>query len=94
MKKFLFMVSLALTGLFAFTACSSDDDKKEDSKIEILDAEYDAIINQYVDAVVLPTYNDLKTKNSALYEAVVAFGNAPSDAKPLLSTIATRLPSL
>ena len=80
MKKFLFMVSLALTGLFAFTACSSDDDKKEDSKIEILDAEYDAIINQYVDAVVLPTYNDLKTKNSALYEAVVAFGNAPSDA--------------
>ena len=54
--------------------------KKEDSKIEILDAEYDAIINQYVDAVVLPTYNDLKTKNSALYEAVVAFGNAPSDA--------------
>ncbi len=80
MKKFLFMVSLALTGVFAFTACSSDDDKKEDSKIEILDAEYDAIINQYVDAVVLPTYNDLKTKNSALYEAVVAFGNAPSDA--------------
>ena len=79
MKKFLFMVSLALTGVFAFTACSSDDDKKEDSKIEILDAEYDAIINQYVDAVVLPTYNDLKTKNSALYEAVVAFGNAPSD---------------
>ena len=80
MKKFLFMVSLALTGVFAFTACSSDDDKKEDSKVEILDAEYDAIINQYVDAVVLPTYNDLKTKNSALYEAVVAFGNAPSDA--------------
>ena len=80
MKKFLFMVSLALTGVFAFTACSSDDDKKEDSKIEILDAEYDAIINQYVDAVVLPTYNDLKTKNRALYEAVVAFGNAPSDA--------------
>lgn len=79
-KKYLLMVSLALTGLFGFTACSSDDDKKEDSKIEILDAEYDAIINQYVDAVVLPTYNDLKTKNSALYEAVVAFGNEPSDA--------------
>jgi uncharacterized iron-regulated protein len=30
--------------------------------------------------VVLPTYNDLKTKNTALYNAVVSFGNAPSDA--------------
>ena len=69
-----------MMGLCAFTACSSDDDKKEESKIEILDAEYDAIINQYVDNVVLPTYNDLKTKNTALYNAVVSFGNAPSDA--------------
>ena len=30
--------------------------------------------------MVLPTYNDLKTKNTALYNAVVSFGNAPSDA--------------
>ena len=74
------MMGLAMMGLCAFTACSSDDDKKEESKIEILDAEYDAIINQYVDNVVLPTYNDLKTKNTALYNAVVSFGNAPSDA--------------
>jgi uncharacterized iron-regulated protein len=80
MKKNVLMMGLAMMGLCAFTACSSDDDKKEDSKIEILDAEYDAIINQYVDNVVLPTYNDLKTKNTALYNAVVSFGNAPSDA--------------
>ena len=80
MKKNDLMMGLAMMGLCAFTACSSDDDKKEESKIEILDAEYDAIINQYVDNVVLPTYNDLKTKNTALYNAVVSFGNAPSDA--------------
>ena len=80
MKKNVVMMGLAMMGLCAFTACSSDDDKKEESKIEILDAEYDAIINQYVDNVVLPTYNDLKTKNTALYNAVVSFGNAPSDA--------------
>ena len=81
MKKNLFVMGLAMMGLCAFTACSSDDNKKEEEKkVEILDAEYDAIINQYVDAVVLPTYNDLKSKNSALYDAVVNFGNTPSDA--------------
>ena len=81
MKKNLFLMGLAVMGLCGFTACSNnDDDKKEEETIEILDAEYDAIINQYVDNVVLPTYNDLKTKNRALYNAVVKFGDAPSDA--------------
>ena len=80
MKKNLMMMSLAMMGLCAFTACSSDDDKKGSETVSIQDSEYDAIINQYVDAVVLPTYADLKTKNSALYDAVVAFGNNPSNA--------------
>ena len=84
MKKNLFLLSLAMMGLTSFTACSSNDDdnkkKDEPSEITIQDSEYDAIINQYVDNVVLPTYNDLKTKNSALYQAVVAFGDAPSNA--------------
>ncbi|MBR0165426.1 MAG: peptidase M75 [Prevotella sp.] len=68
-------------GLFTTTSCSSsDDEKKNDNEVSIQDSEYDAIINQYVDAVVLPTYNDLKAKNTALYNSVVAFGNNPSDA--------------
>ena len=83
MKKGIFMMGLAMMGLMMFTACSSSDDKKNDepqtAEVTILDAEYDAIINQYVDQVVLPTYNDLKAKNSDLYQAVVDFGNAPSD---------------
>ena len=73
-----------MMGLCTFTACSSsnDDDKKDDPKeIVIQDAEYDAIINQYVDNVVMPTYRDLKERNSDLYLSVVDFGNAPSDAK-------------
>ena len=78
-------MGLVMMGLVAFTACSSSDDKKKDDpqptpEVTIQDAEYDAIINQYVDQVVLPTYNDLKAKNSALYQAVVDFGDAPSNA--------------
>ena len=84
MKKQLFMMGLAVMGLCTFTACSSssDDDKKNDEsqEVTIQDSEYDAIINQYVDNVVMPTYRDLKTNNSALYNAVVAFGNNPSNA--------------
>lgn len=37
------------------------------------------IVEQYVDAVVLPTYAELVTKNAALYDAVVRLGNAPSN---------------
>ena len=80
MKKNLLLMGLAVMGLMTFTACSSDDDDKKSDAVTIQDSEYDAIINQYVDNVVLPTYSDLKTKNSALYDAVVAFGNNPSNA--------------
>ena len=59
MKKQLFVMGLAMMGLCTFTACSSssDDDKKNDEsqEVTIQDSEYDAIINQYVDNVVMPT---------------------------------------
>ncbi len=80
MKKNIFLFGLALMGALTFTACSSDDDDDKNESATIQDSEYDAIINQYVDAVVLPTYSDLKAKNSDLYNAVVAFGNNPSNA--------------
>lgn len=44
------------------------------------DAILDAIVDNYVDAVVLPTYKALKDENTALYNAVVAFRDAPTDA--------------
>lgn len=37
------------------------------------DAKLDAIVDQYVDAVVLPTYKSLSEKNSALFDAVNTF---------------------
>ena len=85
MKKSIFVMGLTMMGLMGLTACSSSDDKKSDdpqppTEVTIQDSEYDAIVNQYVDNVVLPTYSDLKAKNSALYQAVVDFGDAPSNA--------------
>ncbi len=83
MKKSIFMMGLTMMGLLTFTSCSSSDDsskKEETTEVTIKDAEYDAIVNQYVDNVVIPTYSDLKAKNSALYQAVVAFGDEPSNA--------------
>ncbi len=83
MKKNLFLMGLAMMGLCTFTACGSDDDDKKETveTTVIQDSEYDAIINQYVNNVVMPTYRELKQKNSALYNAVVSFGDAPTDAK-------------
>lgn len=81
MKKHLFLMSLVAFGLFTITSCGDDDNKGgNESSVTIQDSEYDAIITQYVDNVVIPTYADLKTKNSALYDAVKAFGDNPSNA--------------
>ena len=89
MKKSIFAMGLAMMGLLSMTSCSSSDSKNGDTpqptpqsveEVSIEDSEYDAIINQYVDNVVLPTYSDLKAKNSALYQAVVDFGDNPSNA--------------
>jgi len=81
MKKKLFLMSLAIMGLFIMPSCSSSDDNKDkESEVTIQDSEYDAIINQYVDAVVMPTYTELLAKNKTLFNAVVSFGNNPSNA--------------
>ena len=39
----------------------------------------DPIVGNYVEVVVLPTYKELKEKNSALYDAVVALADNPSN---------------
>ena len=40
---------------------------------------FDAIVANYVDNIVLPTYLSLKQKNEALYNSVLAFKTSPSD---------------
>lgn len=42
-------------------------------------AQLQAIVDDYVDVVVLPTYKSLKEKNEALYTSVVNFKNNPSN---------------
>ncbi|MCQ2608367.1 MAG: peptidase M75 [Bacteroidales bacterium] len=82
MKKNYFS-KLILVSLSALMLASCGDDKKkndETTSIEISDETMDAIVTNYVDAVVLPTYKDLAEKNAALYDKVVALKNQPSDA--------------
>ena len=44
------------------------------------DAELDAIVKDYVDIVILPTYKDLRDKNAALYTAVRNLADTRSNA--------------
>lgn len=46
---------------------------------ELAEAEWQPVVDQYVDNVVLPTYKSLKDHNEALYNAVIAFQKNPSN---------------
>ena len=46
---------------------------------ESYDTRLDAIVTNYVDNVVLPTYKDLAEKNKKLLSAIKAFASAPSN---------------
>ncbi len=70
----------------AMTACADLEEllsvklKSLLATIDANDARLQAIVDNYVSAVVLPTYSDLKDKNAKLYQAVAAFKSAPTDA--------------
>ncbi len=70
----------------AIDACADLDDALETLKSYIIDVnnglsedEMDLIVNQYVDVVVLPTYADLKERNTTLYNKCLEFNAAPSN---------------
>ena len=69
----------------AMTACATLEDLLSHSLAPALnglsghDAELQAIVDNYVDHVVLPTYAALKDGNAALHAAVKTFGANPSD---------------
>ncbi len=50
------------------------------NSLEGHDAELDAIVKDYVDIVILPTYKDLRDKNAALYTAVRNLSDTRSNA--------------
>lgn len=70
----------------AMTACAdleellSKDLKSCVMKLTSNDSRLQTVVDNFVDAVVLPTYAELRDKNVALYEACVKFRNNPSDA--------------
>lgn len=43
------------------------------------DSRFGDVVNNYVDAVVVPTYRTLKERNELLYQSVIKFRNSPSD---------------
>ena len=46
---------------------------------DLAEAEWQPVLDQYVDNVVLPTYKELSENNTTLYNAVVEFEKNPSD---------------
>jgi len=68
----------------AIEACAAlqqvlDDELKSYIDENLSDYDWQSVLEQYVNSVVLPTYKDLKDNNAALYNAVVAFQENPSD---------------
>lgn len=69
----------------AMTACAdleellSNDLKNALSAVGDNDSRLQLIVDNFIDAVVLPTYQELRTRNATLCQAVVNFKNAPSD---------------
>ena len=46
---------------------------------KLVESDWQPVLDQYVDNVVLPTYKELSEKNTALYNAVVEFEKNPSN---------------
>lgn len=80
MKKNYFYVAALAAGLSLGMVSCGDDDKNNDAVVEVLDMDVlNPIVDNYADAVVMPTYKALVEKNTALYDAVNALCAAPSD---------------
>lgn len=69
-------IILALS-LFALASCGGDDD---DDKVELTQAELQAVVNDYAELVAL-NYDDVVAKTKAHTDAVNAFVQAPDEAK-------------
>lgn len=78
-KKFFYVAALAAGLSLGFVSCG-DDDENNSEVVKVLDMDVlNPIVNNYADAVVMPTYKALVEKNTALYNAVNALCEAPSD---------------
>ena len=70
MKKIFYSMAVLMMGL-AFTACSSDDDNKDDNKLSEKEQAMQAITDQYVNNVIFPIYKSLASQTSTLFDQLV-----------------------
>ena len=70
MRKIFYSMAVLVMGL-AFTACSSDDDNKDDNKLAEKEQAMQAITDQYVNNVIFPIYKSLATQTSTLFDQLV-----------------------
>jgi hypothetical protein len=70
MKKIFYSMAVLMMGL-TFTACSSDDDNKDDNKVSEKEQAMQAITNQYVNNVIFPIYQSLASQTSTLFDQLV-----------------------
>ena len=70
MKKIFYSIAVLMMGL-AFTACSSDDDNKDDNKLSEKEQAMQAITDQYVNNVIFPIYKSLASQTSTLFDQLV-----------------------
>ena len=63
-------MAVLMMGL-AFTACSSDDDNKDDNKLSEKEQAMQAITDQYVNNVIFPIYKSLASQTSTLFDQLV-----------------------
>ena len=70
MKKIIYSMAVLMMGL-AFTACSSDDDNKDDNKLAEKEQAMQAITDQYVNNVIFPIYKSLASQTSTLFDQLV-----------------------
>ena len=63
-------MAVLMMGL-AFTACSSDDDNKDDNKLSEKEQVMQAITDQYVNNVIFPIYKSLASQTSTLFDQLV-----------------------
>ena len=70
MKKIIFSMAVLMMGL-TFTACSSDDDNKDDNKLSEKEQAMQAITDQYVNNVIFPIYKSLASQTSTLFDQLV-----------------------
>ena len=79
MKKILSLMA-ALAVSFSLASCSDDKNDDHNNNKQQLDiSALNPIVENYADVVVLPTYKALKEDNEALYAAVLALCENPTD---------------